>query len=175
VPAGRPRIISLPPNETIKLGQELVIWATEKTSEIRTSFCFFYNLKKGITYKEWKELKQKQEFRPYYEKARAALAQKLHSQALEKGLSHRYIRMYDQEMAENENQDKQDDLDRELEQKKRLIDHQASKENKNISPIQDQIDQRHEIMMLKSEITRLKANANKPETGSEFHGSNPSL
>lgn len=105
-PGGAPRITTPSKEECIELGKDLVQWATEETNEIRTSFSFWYALKHSIILKEWKLLKQKDEFRPYYEKARAALASKLHKQQLEKGLAHRYIRMYDQEMAEAENEDK---------------------------------------------------------------------
>ncbi len=103
MPAGAPRITTPPKEECIELGKDLVKWATEETNEIRTSFSFWYALKHSIIYEEWKLLKQKKEFRPYYEKARAALASKLHKQQLEKGLSHRYIGMYDRELTEHEN------------------------------------------------------------------------
>ncbi len=105
-PGGAPRITTPPKEECIKLGQDLVQWATEETSEIRTSFSFWYALKHSIIYEHWKLLKQKDEFRPYYEKARAALASKLHKQQLEKGLAHRYIRLYDRELSDAEDQDK---------------------------------------------------------------------
>lgn len=101
---GRPRTASFESEEMIKLGKDLVEWATEETKDIRTSFCFWYGLKHGILLKTWKLMKQREDFRPYYERARAALAKKLHTQELEKGMSHRYIRMYDQELSENEDE-----------------------------------------------------------------------
>jgi hypothetical protein len=106
-PVGAPRYTTPPKEKCVELGKDLVQWATEETSEIRTSFSFWYALKHDIIYTEWKLLKQKEEFRPYYEKARAALASKLHKNQLEKGLAHRYIRMYDQELSDLEDSDKQ--------------------------------------------------------------------
>lgn len=103
-PVGAPRTTCPSKEECIELGKDLVEWATEETKEIRTAFCFWYGLKHGILFKTWKLMKQKDEFRPYYERARAALAQKMHVQELEKGMSHRYIRMYDRDLTENEDE-----------------------------------------------------------------------
>jgi regulator of sigma D len=100
--AGAPRIITPPLEECVKLGKDLVQWATEESDDIRTSFSFWYALKHDLIYEQWKLLKIKPEFKPYYEKARAALALKLHRQQLEKGLSHRYISMYDRELTDHE-------------------------------------------------------------------------
>lgn len=111
-PGGAPRIVTPPKEECIKLGEDLVQWATEETDDIRTSFSFWYSLKHSIIYEEWKLLKIKPEFKPYYEKARAALASKLHKQQLEKGLSHRYIGMYDRELAEHEKEIADEDATR---------------------------------------------------------------
>lgn len=109
---GAPRITTPPVEECIKLGKDLVQWATEETDDIRTSFSFWYALKHGIIYEHWKLLKQKEEFRPYYEIARAALACKLHKQQLEKGLSHRYIGMYDRELSDHEKEIADQDAER---------------------------------------------------------------
>ena len=123
---GRPRGIFPTEKEMIELGKDLVEWATEKTDEIRTSFCFWYGLKHSILYEEWKLMKRREEFSPYYQKARAAMAQKLHAQALEKGLSHRYIRMYDRELSDMEDQDKDEDIKRRVNAVKSAGDQQQS-------------------------------------------------
>lgn len=101
-PGGAPRTTAPPKEKIIELGKDLVQWATEETDDIRTSFSFWYSLKHGIIYTQWKRLKTFEEFRPYYEQARSALARKLHKQELEKGLAHRYVRMYDRELADEE-------------------------------------------------------------------------
>ncbi|MDC7243636.1 MAG: hypothetical protein PQJ44_06845 [Sphaerochaetaceae bacterium] len=100
--------------EIIALGEDLVKWATEETEEKRTSFVFWYSLKHMMLREHWKNLKKIELFRPYYEQARAALANKIHKNELEKGMAHRYIRMYDLDVTEQEDKD----ADREAERKK---------------------------------------------------------
>lgn len=102
---GRPRDVTPPDDELHRLGDDLVKWATEPTEEKRTAFQFWYALRHGMILKQWKLLKQHPVFSPYYEKARAALSQKLHNDELEKGMAHRYARMYDQELAQEENEE----------------------------------------------------------------------
>lgn len=103
--AGCPRTTSPSKEEAIELGKDLVQWATEPTEEKRTSFQFWYCLKHFMIREQFKALKQLPEFRPYYELARAAMSQKLHSDELEKGMAHRYARMYDLDLAESEDEE----------------------------------------------------------------------
>ena len=91
--------------EVIQLGEDLVAWATEETEEKRTAWSFWYALKHGMIQSHWKSLKKLPEFRPYYEIARSALASKIHNDTLEKGMAHRYIRLYDRDLAANEDED----------------------------------------------------------------------
>ena len=50
----------------------------------------------------FKALVKREEFRPYYESARAALLHKLHSEELEKGITQRYLRLYDRDLSDLE-------------------------------------------------------------------------
>jgi hypothetical protein len=86
------------------LGKDLILWATEETKEKRTAFSFWYALKHGMVRKQWKALLKLDIFRPYYETARSSLARKLHNDELEKGLTHRYLRLYDREIADEEDE-----------------------------------------------------------------------
>lgn len=117
-PVGAPRTTCPSIEECVELGKDLVKWATEETKELRTAFCFWYSLKHGFLRSDWKLMKQKKEFRPYYEQARAALAKKMHTQELEKGMSHRYIRMYDRDLEEDENEQKKFDASLKLDDSK---------------------------------------------------------
>ena len=101
--AGAPRTVSPDPEECIKLGKELVEWATEDTDEWRCLFQQWYSLKKGILRKHWKTLVQVKEFLPYYEQAQAALAKKAVDGTMEKTFGHRYIRLYDKPLIDEEN------------------------------------------------------------------------
>jgi len=109
--AGRPRV-QLPPDEkVVELGKDLVQWAAEETDDKRTAFSFWYALKHNLIREEWKALLKLDLFRPYYEKARASLAKKLHNDELEKGLTHRYLRLYDREIADEEDEKARFDAD----------------------------------------------------------------
>lgn len=102
--AGAPRTVSPPPEECIRLGEDLVKWATESTKEWRCLFQQWYSLKQGILRREWKLLIQIEEFRPYYEKAQAALAVKCVNGTMKDGFGLRYIRLYDRDLVEEENE-----------------------------------------------------------------------
>lgn len=109
--AGRPRTSTPPPEECIKLGEELVQWATEPTKEWRCLFQQWYSLKKGILRKDWKSLVQREEFVPYYEKAQSALAKRAVDGTMKDGFGQRYIRLYDRELIEAENEQAKFDAD----------------------------------------------------------------
>ena len=126
MPAGRPRTLAPQESEVVELGEDLVIWATEETSELRTTWSFWYALKHGMIEANWKALKKFPEFRPYYEIARASLAQKIHNQQLEKGMCHRYIRLYDRQLAELEDTESLSKYEKELHLKKDIEKEQVS-------------------------------------------------
>lgn len=100
--------------EIIALGEELLEWASTPEDAAngikKTTWSFWYAIEKDMVLKEWKALLKMDIFRPYYEKARAYLARNLHNNSLEKGLAHRYIRYYDLFLAENEDEDKANDI-----------------------------------------------------------------
>lgn len=111
----RPRTTTPEYDEVLELGQDLVKWATEETEEPRTLWSAWYALKHGLIEQQWKLLKQREEFRPFYEIARASLAQKLHKGTLEKTLAHRYLGLYDRSLNEFENEEKDKDIRRKKE------------------------------------------------------------
>lgn len=102
--AGRPRTASPTPEECIELGKDFVQWCTEPTQEWRCLVGQWYSLKHGILKKDWKLLKLTPEFSPYYEQGMAALAKKAVDGTMEKSFGHRYIRLYDQELVQEENE-----------------------------------------------------------------------
>ena len=104
--AGRPRTSSFEKEEMINLGKELVQWVTEETDEFRFLFSQFYSIKMGILRKDWKAMVQAPEFLPYYEQAQAALALKCLNETVKEGFGHRYLRLYDRELVEEENEQK---------------------------------------------------------------------
>ncbi len=101
--AGAPRTVSPPPKECIKLGKELLAWAKEENKkDPHLTFAEWYSLEKGILRKHWKTLVQVAEFLPYYEAAQAYLAKRCRNGTMEKSFGHRYIRLYDTELRNDE-------------------------------------------------------------------------
>ena len=127
-PVGRPRTSSPSPEKCIELGEDLVKWAMEKTDEWRCLFQQWYSLKQGILRKDWKTLIQSPEFLPYYEKAQSALAIKC-MLLMKEGFGHRYIRLYDRDLIEEENENKKFEAD--LRVKEAINIHQNSQYNTN--------------------------------------------
>lgn len=103
-PVGRPRTSSPSPEECIALGKELVNWLTEPTTEPRLIFQQWYSIKKKILRKEWKTLIQSPEFLPYYEQAQSILAIKCLNGKIKEGFAHRYLRLYDRDLIECEDE-----------------------------------------------------------------------
>lgn len=104
--AGRPRTTTPPPEELIKLGEELLKWATEeiesKDRPYRFRFAQWYSLKKGILDKEWELMIAKPEFRGYYEASRVALSANLTDGTIKDSLAHRFLRTYCPEVKQDE-------------------------------------------------------------------------
>jgi hypothetical protein len=94
------------PEECEKLGKELLAWAkgggTKK--DPRTTFAQWYSLVKMMPRKNWKALVSSPEFSPYYESAQAILARRCMDGTMEKSFGQRYIRLYDRELVEAENE-----------------------------------------------------------------------
>lgn len=98
----RPRTESPPPEECIKLGEDLVKWAAAPRDPNRPGeairFAEWYSLRHGLILKEFKLLKKCKEFFPYYEKARTLLSRFYISSGtkenIKEGIAHRFLRHY---------------------------------------------------------------------------------
>lgn len=107
---GRPRSAIPERDELILLGEELVKWATEKEKKgerIRVRFCDWYT-DQGFVRKQWEHMREKPEFQWYYEKARSLLAMRYVDGTVNQSIAHRYLRMYDPELRDDENKDADD-------------------------------------------------------------------
>lgn len=107
MPAGRPRTAIPSKEELIELGKDLVQWAStpsKKGEGLKVRFCEWYT-EKGFIMKQWKEFHDKEEFSPYYERARTLMANRWVDGTINHSIAHRYIRIYDPELRENENSD----------------------------------------------------------------------
>ena len=106
MPAGRPRESIPDKDELIELGKDLLKWATEKKKgELRCRWCEWYACKHFFIRKQWKRMVDTEEFRPYYEAAQPYLAEKWIDGTINQSIAHRYLRIYDPELKEEENLD----------------------------------------------------------------------
>ena len=105
--SGAPRTVSPTKVECIELGKHLVKWAKEEDKkDPHTRFAQWYSLEKEILRKHWKTLIQREEFVPYYEGAQAALAKRvMDPKVMDKSFGNRFIRCYDKELVESENEE----------------------------------------------------------------------
>lgn len=169
-PVGRPRVTSFTTEEMIALGEEMLEWI-KKNNPIHLSM--WYTVEKGFIYKEWKAFLQIPEFLPYYEQAlRLVGTQYLRKDSdVEPSLKQRWQRVYFKDVKDQEDEDLQEKLNKELEQKKAIIDHEKAKSD--VPPLSDKVDQENiemsENYKLRKEIEELKAKLeNKSETRSEL-------
>ena len=107
MPAGRPRSAIPEKDELIKLGEDLVAWASEKQEKgeaIRVRFCDWYT-DRGFIMKQWEHMREKPEFQWFYERARSLLALRYIDGTVNPSIAHRYLRIYDPEVRNQEDQD----------------------------------------------------------------------
>ncbi len=107
MPAGRPRSAIPEKEELIELGKDLVAWAEEKiddTQSIRVRYCDWYT-DRGFVRKQWEHMREKPEFQWYYEKARSLLSLRYIDGTVNQSIAHRYLRLYDPELRDQEDAD----------------------------------------------------------------------
>lgn len=109
MPGGRPRTVIPSKEELIELGKDLVEWAAEKQKKgdpIRVRFCDWYT-DRGFIRKQWEEFRDKEEFSWYYERARSLMALRYVDGTVNHSIAHRYLRIYDPEVRDEEDKDAQ--------------------------------------------------------------------
>jgi hypothetical protein len=103
---GRPRTSIPQKDELIELGKDLVEWAfsQQKNGPIRVRFCDWYT-DRGFVRKQWETFRTLPEFIWYYEKARSLMSLRYVDGTVNQSIAHRYLRMYDPELRDEENAD----------------------------------------------------------------------
>lgn len=102
---GRPRTLIPETKELIELGEHLVKWASEKQKKgenLRVRFCDWYT-DQGFVRKQWEAFRDHPDFNWYYEKARSLMALRYIDGTVNQSIAHRYLRMYDPEVRDDEN------------------------------------------------------------------------
>lgn len=135
---GRPRTSSPTPEECIELGKDFVEWATEETEEFRCLVSQWYAQKHWMTRKQWKNMILTPQFSPYYEIGISALARKAVDGTMKEGFGHRYIRYYDRDLKEHED----DDLRFKAELASQVTKQGTEEENRKLDQILDAMTNR---------------------------------
>jgi hypothetical protein len=114
MPGGRPRTTSPPPEECIKLGEEMVAWVKENNP---THLSEWYSIEKMIPWKQWNAMCELPEFLPYYEVALNIVARNARNGILNPSIAQRFLNLYHRDL-------KRDDME--------MVEHKAkaaAKEN----------------------------------------------
>lgn len=111
----------MPPDEMIKLGEEMVEWV-EKNKPLHLSQ--WYTIHKMYTYKQWDCFTQVKEFLPYYEKALKLVALNYINGTIAPAIAQRFLRAYFDDMRIQEDNDLQNKLDKELAKEKAKLEHE---------------------------------------------------
>lgn len=103
-PIGRPRVICPPHDDLIALGQEMIEFLETHPDILHIQE--WYSIEKMILYKDWKNITQKPEFFPYYEKAMSIVGRKYIDKKsdIRDSISHRFIRHYFKHVKEEEDE-----------------------------------------------------------------------
>lgn len=98
-PGGRPRTVSPPPDECIRLGKEMVEWVDKhKPSHLSE----WFSIEKMITWKQWDAMCQREEFVPYYEIALNMVARNIREGIIDKSLGQRFLNLYHRDLKKDE-------------------------------------------------------------------------
>lgn len=115
---GRPRTVSLEPDEMIKLGEEMLTWVKDNQP---LHISHWYSIEMFIPDNTWDTMIKREEFVPYYEKALKIIGiQYLDKNSnVREGASQRWQRVYFRDLRKQEDEDLvfKSNLDKEGEKK----------------------------------------------------------
>lgn len=122
---GRPPLI-YSDEDCVRLGEELLEWLNDKDGgKFCTHFVRWYGIKHQMFEKDWKDLKRRTYFAPYYQKARKILTENImNNQKVAQSYGNRYIGMYDPELHEWEEEKAERQVEREIRKKKKDVENE---------------------------------------------------
>lgn len=111
--AGAPRTVSFPPEEMIKLGEEMLAFVTKNQKKM-LHLSQWYSIEKMFTEKQWETFCDRAEFIPYYEKALKLVGINYldKNSNVREGISQRWQRVYFKDLKKSEDSDANEDADR---------------------------------------------------------------
>lgn len=142
---GRPRTVSLPPDEMIALGEEMLKWVKENDPNHLTQW--YYGVKHFV-YKDWEDYIRMPEFRRYYEESMAFIGQKYLKKdtAIEPSLKHRFLRLYFTDIRKREDADADAQVERES--RKALSKDEINVKDEQIKELEN------ELMLIKAKLKK---------------------
>jgi hypothetical protein len=96
---GRPRTVSLEPEEMIKMGEYMLSWI-EENSPMHISE--YYSSHMGISKSDFDTMSKRPEFVPYYDIAMREIALQYINGTVNPSISHRFLRYYFSEVRDEE-------------------------------------------------------------------------
>lgn len=99
---GRPRTTSLPKNEMVQLGKEMVAWVRANNP---IHLKQWYSLEKRFTYNQWKTMQELPEFLPYYEEALNLVSLNYINGTIHPSIAQRWQRIYFKDLKVQEDED----------------------------------------------------------------------
>ena len=105
---GAPRTVCPPPEEMIELGKEMIAWVQEHQP---VHLSEWWSFEKFFTKAAWKNMCDRSEFAPYYEKALLLVGQQYlrKDSPVEPSLKQRWQRVYHKDLRDQEDEDKEKD------------------------------------------------------------------
>jgi hypothetical protein len=167
MPAGRPRTSVPEKEELIKLGIELVEWASDASEEAkkerRWRFVDWYCIKEGFVKKQWDHMLEKPEFRSYYEQARHILSKNYIDGTIQPTIAHRFLWKYVDDVKESE----KEELLFKHELVKELEAYKATLKNNEDAEIPPKLQKLLDILEQKKDNLKTKAKSAKPNRKSK--------
>lgn len=100
----RPRSVSPEPEELEKLGVEMVEWVKQNKP---THLSEWFSIEKGILWKQWDTMCQREEFIPHYEIALSIVAKNARDGTLDKSIAQRFLSLYHRDLKREEREEKE--------------------------------------------------------------------
>lgn len=160
--AGRPRTVAYSVDDMIALGEEMVLWVSEN-KPIHLSI--WYTQVKDITDNEWDTFRKRPEFVHYYTKALKLVGYSYldKDSTVDSKLKDRWQRVYFKDLREQEDIDVKDKRDKELEDKKELLNHSHKLSNTVLDTVPDELKQQYLSLMNQISALQVSSEANKAD------------
>ena len=154
-PGGRPRTVTLPPEQMIKLGEEMVEFV--KTHPDILHITEWYSIEKMITSNQWNCMLQAPEFLPYYEIARNIIGKKYLDKKsnVRDNISPRWQRLYFGDLKKEEDE---------------TFDRNEQSKAKELASIPTDVLEKHNQHMQYMENRQKEAKRERREQKQQMHG-----